>query len=604
MTIAGGTVLGNIVGQNAAGSTLDFSLGGAVTYTDSNTFSGLDQVNIQSGTVLVTGGTDTANALDVFSGATFGGTATLDPVAVTIHSGATFAPGDGTTGSSMTITGDLVLQTAATYLVTITGTQSSKAVVTGSATVTGATFTVASGYAPVVGTTYTVLTANTGVVGAFADPKFFFGRYEGVLSYGSDDVFLTVQNGALIPLLPPNPPPNVLNVANAIDAAIQSGVNPPTGFTNLFNYSPQQLENALAELEGQPASDAGQGAFQLMTDFLNLLLDPTAGNGGIGGSGGPQQFAPDDRPSLPPQIAEAYNHVLRRGQPQPAASFDQRWSAWGSAFGGYNVTDGNNTVGSANVTASDFGFAGGMTYHRTPATSYGFALAGGGTNWSLAQNLGGGRSDAFQAGVYGTTHFGPAYLSGALAFANHWFTTNRTAVGDQITANFDGQSYAARGEAGYRFGVPVSGAIVGVTPYAALQVQSFHAPSYSETDLTNPASGFALSYNAMNATDTRSELGARFDNLTMWYDMPVILRGRLAWAHDWVTNPSFGAVFQSLPGSTFTVNGATPPADSALATAAAELHMTANWSLIAKFDGEFAPSAQTYAGTGTLRYSW
>ncbi len=33
----------------------------------------------------------------------------------------------------------------------------------------------------------------------------------------------------------------------------------------------------------------------------------------------------------------------------------------------------------------------------------------------------------------------------ALAFANHWFTTNRIALGDQLTAQFDGQSYAARG---------------------------------------------------------------------------------------------------------------------------------------------------------------
>jgi outer membrane autotransporter protein len=150
--------------------------------------------------------------------------------------------------------------------------------------------------------------------------------------------------------------------------------------------------------------------------------------------------------------------------------------------------------------------------------------------------------------------------------------------------------------------VPVTGYIIGVTPYAALQVQSFHTPGYSETDLSG--GGFGLTYNAMNATDTRSELGARFDNLTMWYDMPVILRGRLAWAHDWISNPSLGAVFQALPGSSFTVNGATPPQNSALTTAAAELHMTANWSLIAKFDGEFAPTAQTYSGTGTLRYSW
>ena len=36
---------------------------------------------------------------------------------------------------------------------------------------------------------------------------------------------------------------------------------------------------------------------------------------------------------------------------------------------------------------------------------------------------------------------------------------------------------------------------------------------YSETDLTG--GGFGLSYNAMNGTDTRSELGARFDDLTM-----------------------------------------------------------------------------------------
>ena len=86
--------------------------------------------------------------------------------------------------------------------------------------------------------------------------------------------------------------------------------------------------------------------------------------------------------------------------------------------------------------------------------------------------------------------------------------------------------------------------------------------------------------------------------------MPLVLRGRLAWAHDWVSNPSLGAVFQALPGSSFTVNGAAPPQNSALTTAGAELHLTANWSLIAKFDGEFAATAQTYAGTGTLKYSW
>jgi uncharacterized protein with beta-barrel porin domain len=74
--------------------------------------------------------------------------------------------------------------------------------------------------------------------------------------------------------------------------------------------------------------------------------------------------------------------------------------------------------------------------------------------------------------------------------------------------------------------------------------------------------------------------------------------------HDWVSNPSLGAVFEALPGASFTVNGAAPPKNSALASAGAELNLTRNWSLAAKLDGEFASRAQTYAGTGTTRYRW
>ena len=52
------------------------------------------------------------------------------------------------------------------------------------------------------------------------------------------------------------------------------------------------------------------------------------------------------------------------------------------------------------------------------------------------------------------------------------------------------------------------------------------------------------------------------------------------------------------------VNGAAPPKNSALATVGAELRMTANWRCMAKFDGEFASGSQTYAGSGTVRYTW
>ena len=92
--------------------------------------------------------------------------------------------------------------------------------------------------------------------------------------------------------------------------------------------------------------------------------------------------------------------------------------------------------------------------------------------------------------------------------------------------------------------------------------------------------------------------------LTAWGAMPVQLRARLAWAHDWVGNPALSAAFQALPGTGFVVNGAPVPHDSVLASVGAELHLTSQWTLLGKFDGELASRAQTYAGTGTLRYAW
>ena len=81
-------------------------------------------------------------------------------------------------------------------------------------------------------------------------------------------------------------------------------------------------------------------------------------------------------------------------------------------------------------------------------------------------------------------------------------------------------------------------------------------------------------------------------------------RGRLAWAHDWVSDPSLAALFQTLPGASFVVNGAAAPEDSALLSAAAEWRLVNGVTLIGKFDGQFADGSQTYAGTGTIRYAW
>jgi uncharacterized protein with beta-barrel porin domain len=154
-----------------------------------------------------------------------------------------------------------------------------------------------------------------------------------------------------------------------------------------------------------------------MTEFLGLMLDPFV-DGRLGGfgtaGGGAIGFAPEQQDNLPPDIALAYASVLTKAP--PAAALDGRWTAWGSAYGGASNANGNAATGSNNVATSTFGFAGGMDYHVSPNTIVGFSLAGAGTNWGLANALGTGRGDAMQAGVYGVTRRGPAYLAGALAF--------------------------------------------------------------------------------------------------------------------------------------------------------------------------------------------
>ena len=67
---------------------------------------------------------------------------------------------------------------------------------------------------------------------------------------------------------------------------------------------------------------------------------------------------------------------------------------------------------------------------------------------------------------------------------------------------------------------------------------------------------------------------------------------------------SASGAFQTLPGASFVVNGATPATNSALTSAGAELRLANGVSLLAKFDGEFATHSSTYAGTGAIRHTW
>jgi hypothetical protein len=352
-----------------------------------------------------------------------------------------------------------------------------------------------------------------------------------------------------------------------------------------------------------------QSNIRLMEDDIALAnkqskeeADESAPPEGLGGAfgisltrgGSGLRFAPSDEAGFPPDIALAYAKVLRARKPSVPA-FRPYWSAWTSGFGGYNKTD----VDSTSLTSRLFGGVTGLDYHYSRNTVFGVTLGGSNGTWSVPQGLGSGRSDSLQVGVSGKTHYGRTYVSAALGFSNNWMTTDRFAAGDEITARFSQQTYSGRLEAGYRY---VTRLAIAVTPYAALQVQDFYTPNFSETDLGGGANAFA--YNARNSVDTRSELGARFDNMQSINGMPLQLSARAAYAHDWITNPLVQGALESLPTAGLSVSPVIPPTDSALASASAELHITPAFSVGGQFYSASAANSQTFAGSASLRYAW
>ena len=577
---------------------------GTLVLTAPNTYTG--PTTISAGT-LVVNGSIANSAVTVNAGALLTGTGTVG--ATTINAGGAFAPGSGALGSSMTVAGNLAFQSGALYLVQVNPANASSAsVVAGGSAALAGTVNAAFASGGYVSRTYTILSAAGGRNGTFNGltttnlPAGFTAN----LSYTASDVILNltatlgqqqIATGGLSI--------NQRNVANSLNNFFNSGGALPPAFVSVFGLTGGNLGNALSQLSGEAATGAQQAAFQLGNQFLTLMLDPFVdGRSGFGGNGpaagGAIGFAPE-REAVPDEVALAYAAVLKAPKKSPPQTFEQRWGVWGAGYGGSNRTNGDPTVlGSHDLSARVAGFAGGFDYRLTPNTVVGIALAGAGTDWSLAQGLGGGKSDAFQAGVYGVTRWDALYLAASFAYTNHWMSTDRFAfAGDHLTASFNAQSLGGRIEGGYRLAT-MFGAL---TPYAAVQVQSFRTPGYSETDVNG--GGFALAYNSRTGTDTRSELGARFDRLVAVNPTAALaLRGRLAWAHDWVSDPTLAAVFQTLPGASFVVNGAVPARDSALASAGAELRLANGVSLLGKFDGEFARGSSTYAGTGTVRYAW
>lgn len=571
---------------------------GVFVLTGTNAYTGATTVN--AGTLEVDGSIASSSSVTVNSGGTLSGTGIVDPTTTTIMSGGTLAPGNAANPTgTLTITGNLAFQSGAIYLVQVTPAASASTNVSGTATLGGATVNAVFANGSYISRQYTILTAAGGVSGTFA-PNIVNANlprnFNDTLSYDATHAYLNLALNFPSPNFGGGLSINQQNVANTLVNYFNTTGGIPTVFGTL---SPSGLTQASGEL----ATGSQQTTFDAMNLFMGLLTDPFMNRtGGSGSMPGVTGYASEGDTSA--YAATRKTDAFAMFTKAPPVPFVPRWSVWAAGFGGSQSTSGNTIIGSNNTTSSVYGTAVGADYLFSPNTIAGFAIAGGGTNFSVV-NSGSGRSDLFQAGVYVRHTEGPAYVSAALAYGWQDITTDRTVTAagtDQLRAEFNANAYSGRLEGGYRFVAPWTGG-VGITPYAAGQFTSFDLPAYAER-VTSGLSTFALTYGSKSVTDTRSELGLRTDKSFAVQDGMLTLRTRFAWAHDYNPDRLVAATFQALPGTSFVVNGAAQASDSALTTASVEMKWRNGWSVAGTFEGEFSNVTSSYAGKGVVRYQW
>ena len=603
---ASGAYAGAITG--AGGLTLtggSETLTGTTTYTGSTTASG--------GALDVEGAISGSSSVTVNAGGALEGAGLIHTPTTTIASGGALAP--GTPSASMTIEGDLALQPGAEYLIATTGTLGSSARVSGVATLGGATVAwapQASTFGKFSGATYPILAAAS-LSGAFSPsvaaiaPSAEKIVTDGAasLSYAGGDVTLSIPAYAVTLQLPTSASANAQNAAGAVNTAILGGAAIPSGFQNLTSASGGALNTAANQLAGQPGGAFAPIGFLAGDMVLNMALNPFI-DGRDGG------FGPGAPSAAPFAAAYAEDPLAARAEAAiPKPTPPPQFIAWGGSYGGVGSIGGNAASGAAAAASQIYGFAAGLDDHVAANTLVGLALGGGLTNWQLSQGMGSGQSGMAQASVYGSSHSGPAYVSGALAYAWHDVTTNRVvslAGSDKLDANFDANVVSSRLEAGYRLPANLAFAALpanlGVTPYAAAEAQGLFLPGYSETAAPGSSAQFALSYGSRDFSTVRTELGAWFD-----VDLPAAsgalkFYSRAAWAHDFDNESTVSAVFQQVSAASFLVNTAKPAPNSGLVTAGLEYRLADGWSVLAKFDGDVSSTTSSYAGSAVLRKTW
>jgi uncharacterized protein with beta-barrel porin domain len=623
-TTAGASLGSNAVLTNQNGGTISGAVGVLFTgtgasVTNAGTITGTSGVAVQfdagSNSLTLTTGSVLNGSIDGGGGAgqiTLAGSGSLANAvtnfgagsALTIAAGANWSATGSWTIATVTNAGQFMagsltapLSLTGNFAQSSTGTlnvalgaagASSQLRVTGSAALAGGVAASSSGAFLHPGTDYTILTASNGITGTFNSVTLTSALLTPSLSYGADDVILSLSQETSIASVAGTP--NEQAVGAALDAA--SAAN-SSGFAatvlGLDQLSTPGLRATLDRLSGENNAGLTTTALMAGDQFLGVVQRQLSfAHLGAAGSA-------DDQAAM--NMGTRVQLASLSGGPGDP-SLSKPWGIWASGYGQSGEIDGDGN--SHNLAETIAGGAFGTDYRINSRLLVGAAVGLGNAEFNVADGLGQGNVNHTQLALYGDYTEGRAYLDGTLGGAYGEGTTRRdTSVpGAPSTAYADisDQQFLGSLEAGYA--LPLRKATL--TPFAGMNFGVVNQNGFTE----HGAGVLDLSVHGQSEGSAQSALGARLSDVVPVGGINLALDAGLGWTHEFAsTERSAIESFTGGPGGSFTVVGASVPRDAALVSFGVATSVATNTSLYLTYQGQFG-DGYSNAATGGLRFTW
>lgn len=529
---------------------------------------------------------------------------------VDILTGATLSSGNSI--GTLTINGDLTLQSGSTFAVDIAGAGMSDLThVTGATTILGGNVSVtaldpATRYQS--GQTYTILTSDGGINGAFEDTVSKSAFINANETYDLNNVNLTIAvknvgqtDGGGVDPTSGTPPPalfatvsetrNQIATAKALDTLQQSGPSLEL-YNRLLMLSADEARSAFNLLSGEAYASTKAALIEgsaVIRDAMNsrlrstesFVLSPSATLLSYGPESGSTAARPD-----------AFAAITSTAR-------EQNYNAWIQGYGNWASIDGNgNTAG---LDYNTGGFVAGADGTVFDNWRLGLLAGYSRTTFDVDGRASSGQSDNYTLGAYAGSSWklnngnAIAFRTG-LAYTWHEIELDRFDIfpgfSDSLNSDYHASTFQAFGELAYQWGredTPLEA-------FANLAYVHHRTDGFNEAGRT--AARLSVDSDTMDTAFTT--IGLRASRHFMLGNVSANAHGSIGWRHAY-GDIDTGSTNSFIGSSAFTVYGAPIAKDAALIEAGLNFNLSRSAKLGVNYTGQIGSHAYQQGVNAVLR---